>query len=870
MRTGKLKSSVKTGLVFFIYTLLVSAAFLGSVFLFQRQLQQADPFAEAGDRSYYALEQVTQDQIQQDGFGLISPNQITEPERLSKAYYAQLLWSLVPLTIFFCLFLLVTSVLFWSILKRVQEKSTQEIAGHLHTIIDGDVPWNTEVDLAPAYASLSRQMETHFEDYRRLSAYLSHEQKNAIARMRTRMELEENSTYLTELDDLTAGLDDILTLSDSSGVPTGPVDVTAVCASVCDDYQKVTGMISFDFDDRDETTIEGKERWVARAVSNLVDNAVKYGGGKPVKVGVKSLHGSVVVTVEDQGPGISEEDQKNVFDYCYRVNPLNRDGYGIGLSLVAHVCDLCGASVTVDSVLGSGSTFYLSFPQKKAPPIGRMEALEKHTACYTAPCKSDNRPHRKGTEGQNHMYIFTNALKNIWRNKGRNVLLFCVILLMILSTVVSVVINTATGNTINAYKAKFGSEVTLIRSNHKIEEQNIPLSSLQVPSLEDYQKYGASALLKSKTYAATAFVLMEGLDTLDQGKSEGAGIVGESGSTPGQTGGNFFTRPVATLIGSSDPQGSAEFENGLRKIREGKFSDSKNTCVVSQKFAELNGLTVGSSVTFSNYSYTGEEVVSQTLTISGIYEDNVPAGSSGVVTSSTNRGNEILTSLSTFTSLPLYENAKSNGMLDIQVSFILKNPDLADAFQNELYEKGLPTYYTVSADAAKYNKAVGPVEGLSRIATTFMAVVLVLGSLILILLSTLAIRERKYEVGVLRAMGMKKAKIALGMVTEMVIITAACLVIGLGAGAAASQPITDSLLQNQVQVSQSDPTSHSDEVSSGIQSGQSTVTELDTRLSGAAIGQIAMISLLLALVSSAAGVIFITRYEPVKILSERN
>ena len=468
------------------------------------------------------------------------------------------------------------------------------------------------------------------------------------------------------------------------------------------------------------------------------------------------------------------------------------------------------------------------------------------------------------------MYIFTNALKNIWRNKGRNVLLFCVILLMILSTVVSVVINTATGNAINAYKAKFGSEVTLIRSNHKIEEQNIPLGSLQVPSLEDYQKYGASALLKSKMYAATAFVLMEGLDTLDQGKSEGAGIVGESGSTPGQTGGNFFTRPVATLIGSSDPQGSAEFENGLRKIREGKFSDSKNTCVVSQKFAELNGLTVGSSVTFSNYSYTGEEAVSQTLTISGIFEDNVPAGSSGVVTSSTNRGNEILTSLSTFTSLPLYENAKSNGMLDIQVSFILKNPDLADAFQNELYEKGLPTYYTVSADTAKYNKAVGPVEGLSRIATTFMAVVLVLGSLILILLSTLAIRERKYEVGVLRAMGMKKAKIALGMVTEMVIITAACLVIGLGAGAAASQPITDSLLQNQVQVSQSDPTSHSDEVSSGIQSGQSTVTELDTRLSGAAIGQIAMISLLLALVSSAAGVIFITRYEPVKILSERN
>lgn len=869
MRQGKLK----TGFAFLLYVLLVTIVFLGSIFIFQLRLQEPDPAFTAGDGAYYTLDQTTQSQLQQNGFGIIGPEQVVGYEQLNQNYYTQILWALVPLVIFFCLFLLVTSVFFWFLLKRIQAKSARQIAGKLRTIAQEDAPWDSGEDLEPAYKALQKRLDVSFEDYKRLNSYLSHEQKNIIARMRTRMELEDDGTYLAELDTLTAGIDDILTLSDNNADATGPVDVAEVCASVCDAYRRVTDTLSFEFDDGDDTVINGKERWITRAVSNLVDNAVKYGGGRPVEVRVKCAHGSVVVAIKDQGPGISEEDQKKIFGHQYRVNALNRNGYGIGLSLVSHVCDLCGGFVTVDSFPGGGSTFYLSFPQKKLSSSGTKETFSKHTACYNAPCKPDSGFRLKEAEAPNHMYVFTNALKNIWRNKGRNIPMFCIILLMILSSVVSIVINTATGSVIEAYKAKFGSEVTLVRSNKIIEEQNIPLGSLVLPSLEDYQKYGESELLKSKEFSVNAFVLMKGLKTLDQGKSAGAVVQEEGGGTQGQTsGGNFFTLPVATLIGFSNPEISAEFQNGLRKIVGGKPFENKNECIVSQKFAALNNLKTGSKITFTDYSYTEEEeTVTQTLTVSGIYEDNTPADSGGMVTSSTNRGNEIITSLSTVSGLPLYEKAKSSGMLEVQVSFVLKNPEMAEAFQRELYEKGLPNYYTVSADAAKYNKAVGPVEGLSRIVTIFLVVVLVLGSLILILLSTMAIRERKYEVGVLRAMGMKKAKVAAGMITEMLVITAACLVIGLGIGAAASQPIADTLLQSQVQASQSEPLQNNiTEVSNGIQTSESAVTELDLGLSGTALGQIALIALLLALLSSAAGVVFITRYEPVKILSERN
>jgi putative ABC transport system permease protein len=120
-------------------------------------------------------------------------------------------------------------------------------------------------------------------------------------------------------------------------------------------------------------------------------------------------------------------------------------------------------------------------------------------------------------------------------------------------------------------------------------------------------------------------------------------------------------------------------------------------------------------------------------------------------------------------------------------------------------------------------KVVGPVEGLAKVTNTFLIVVLVLGSMILILLSTLAIRERKYEIGVLRAMGMKKAKVALGLLTEMLVITVICLILGLGIGMVASQPVADSLLASQIELAEENSNTNV-----GMQTGGGTGTDAIT------------------------------------------
>ena len=69
------------------------------------------------------------------------------------------------------------------------------------------------------------------------------------------------------------------------------------------------------------------------------------------------------------------------------------------------------------------------------------------------------------------MYIFKNAIKNIYRNKGRNILIGTIILGIIVSTVVAFSINTTTDGIIKDYKERFGSEVTIAPDMEKLMEQ---------------------------------------------------------------------------------------------------------------------------------------------------------------------------------------------------------------------------------------------------------------------------------------------------------------------------------------------------------------------------------------------------------------
>jgi signal transduction histidine kinase len=94
------------------------------------------------------------------------------------------------------------------------------------------------------------------------------------------------------------------------------------------------------------------------AVRNLLDNAVRHGAGQPVEVTVTSEGNYAVIRVRDQGPGISEGNQKKIFERFFTTE-RDHGGTGLGLSIVQAVAATRGGSVQFDSGPG-GTTFVLT------------------------------------------------------------------------------------------------------------------------------------------------------------------------------------------------------------------------------------------------------------------------------------------------------------------------------------------------------------------------------------------------------------------------------------------------------------------------------------------------------------------------------
>lgn len=291
---------------------------------------------------------------------------VVDVDEIGKVYLQTGFEDILSIILIFFFIFILASLILWLVLNKVHDKEIENIVNNLNDIDDDFDPYSVSKTFGIAYENIKGKFKQNLEDYKKLNSYLSHEQKNAIAILRTNLEIDGNKEYIKLLDNIADSIDDILTLSDlKSDEEMVKVDVSLICASICDMYKKTYKNIEFDFDEESNTTILAKERWIYRAVSNLVDNAVKYGENKKIVVSVRSKYNSVIIKVEDNGMGMDKNFIDSIFNNKYRINDLKKDGYGIGLSLVSHVCDLCNGIVVVDSEINKGSCFYLSFSEFK-------------------------------------------------------------------------------------------------------------------------------------------------------------------------------------------------------------------------------------------------------------------------------------------------------------------------------------------------------------------------------------------------------------------------------------------------------------------------------------------------------------------------
>jgi signal transduction histidine kinase len=103
-----------------------------------------------------------------------------------------------------------------------------------------------------------------------------------------------------------------------------------------------------------------KTAWV---LTNLLSNAIRYSDeGGAISVAVKKIGARVLLRVEDQGQGIPVQYLAKIFDRYFRVPGSTKEGTGLGLSISKEFIESMGGEIDVQSVFGTGSTFFVYLP----------------------------------------------------------------------------------------------------------------------------------------------------------------------------------------------------------------------------------------------------------------------------------------------------------------------------------------------------------------------------------------------------------------------------------------------------------------------------------------------------------------------------
>ena len=215
------------------------------------------------------------------------------------------------------------------------------------------------------------------------------------------------------------------------------------------------------------------------------------------------------------------------------------------------------------------------------------------------------------------------------------------------------------------------------------------------------------------------------------------------------------------------------------------------------KLASLNELEVNDTITLIN---PNDEDKTYTLTITGIYKENSDT-SSDMTNMFSSSANTIIVP-SAFVEQLMSDDEDLN--VTTTPTYILTSKDVADKFADEVTEKGLNSYYSVTNNLEVVESATKSITNVKEFATTFLIITLIIGGVVLLVINMINIRERKYEIGVLRTIGMKKILVVIQFMTELLVVTIFGLLVGAGIGATCSVKVANNLLQTEINNATSD------------------------------------------------------------------
>jgi signal transduction histidine kinase len=214
---------------------------------------------------------------------------------------------------------------------------------------------------------MQHRLQRFLEDRTQMLAAISHDLRAPLARLRLRAELigddEQQGKMFDDLDSMNGMIESTLAFArdDARQEPRTLVDIGVLVGDVCEDAGDAGDNVAYT--GQRGIDVSCRPTLIRRAVANLIDNAIKYGGGARVKI-VPDID-RVMIVVEDDGPGIPPEEHEKVFAPFYRREPARdpaKAGVGLGLSIARTVAREHGGDVTLRNRDNGGLRALIELP----------------------------------------------------------------------------------------------------------------------------------------------------------------------------------------------------------------------------------------------------------------------------------------------------------------------------------------------------------------------------------------------------------------------------------------------------------------------------------------------------------------------------
>ncbi|MBT2690145.1 ABC transporter permease [Bacillus sp. ISL-47] len=485
------------------------------------------------------------------------------------------------------------------------------------------------------------------------------------------------------------------------------------------------------------------------------------------------------------------------------------------------------------------------------------------------------------------MNFLKRAFLSVKARKGKSILqifvftVICVLVLAGLST------QTAAEKSGDLARQKLGADVTLQADMEKLREQamseqsggeRVRFQSVLVPleaaeELASYEQIKGYNFYSSTTGLASNFEPIES-ESADADTSDESG----EGQEPGRGMPGGMMQGDVSLQGVAFTDSVAEFRDGTSAIVEGSGITEehigKNVTLIEQTLAEENELGVGDKITVTN---PRDETAVLEFEIIGIYQTASAGSDQAMDFTALNPYNKLYVP---YTAAASIKGADYENSIDSAIYYI-DDPAEMQSFIDQAKRESSIDFETfkLDADDQLYQQMVGPIENVASFSNNIVYLVSIAGAIILGLIVMMSIRERKYEMGVLLAIGEKRWKLAGQFIAEILVVAVLSLGIATASGNVVAGQLGDKLLNQELASAEQTNTPESFRgrgmggFGPGMMQAQAsveTVDELNVQVTTEDLGFLALIGLVIAAVSVLLPSLSVLRLQPKAILSKQD